>query len=164
MFRKILVIGAVVLAAGGAALAAPAGAQEYGGCNLTASDITPTAGQTVTVSGTGADAGAALTASIDGTAIGTGTASATGDYSFSATIPAGAAPGAYTVTINCGAADSGIAVLDITVVAGSTTLPRTGTDGALPMTAVALASLALGGVALAAAKVRRSTASGNISL
>ena len=157
MFRRFLLIAALVLAAGSAAVAAPAGAQNYGGCSAAVSDTTPTAGQTVTVTGTGADAAGTVTAALGSTVIGSGTADADGAFSFSATVPT-SATGSQTVSVDCGAG-AAVAGVTLTVVAAAGgTIPRTGSSSTLPMTAVALVSLALGGLALTAARKRSNAA------
>ena len=156
MFRRFLLIAALVLAAGSAAVATPAGAQNYGGCAAAVSDTTPTAGQTVTVTGTGADAAGTVTASLGSTVIGSGTADADGAFSFSATVPT-SATGTQTVSVDCGAG-AAVAGVTLTVAAAGGTIPRTGSSSTLPMTAVALVSLALGGLALTAARKRSNAA------
>lgn len=155
MFRRILLIAALVLAAGGAVHIAPAGAQNYGGCNATVSDTTPSAGQSVTVSGTGAEPDGTVTASLDGAQIGSGTASSAGAFSFSATVPSSAS-GSETLSVSC--VDSGtssVLSLTLTVGAAAGEIARTGANSTLPMTELALASLVVGGLVLGAARMRR---------
>lgn len=162
MFRRILLIASLVVAAGSVALAPPASAQDYGGCNATVSDTTPAPGQTVTVSGSGADADGTVSASISGTQVGSGTADSDGEFSFSVTIPQSVS-GTVTLSVSCGA---GAGVDSVTLTAGSATgsgnLPRTGSD-ALPMAGLAFAALAIGGLVLAASRLR-SKAVGRSSL
>lgn len=156
MFRRILVIGAAVLAAGSVALA-PASAQDgggYGGCNVTVSDTTVQPGQSVTVTGSGAAADGAVTASIDGAEVGSGTADAAGDFSFAAAIPASAS-GNETLSVSCGATRG---TDTIVLAVGSESLPATGSSSSLPMAQVAVAALALGAVALGAARLRSRSA------
>jgi hypothetical protein len=150
MIRRILLIGAMVAAAGSAALAPTAGAQNYGGCNATVSDTTPNPGQSVTVSGSGADAGATVAASIGSDPVGSGTADADGEFSFSVTIPSSAS-GAITLSVDCAGGDG---VDSVSLSVGSGTLPATGSNDTLPMTGIALGSLAVGGIALGAARLR----------
>ena len=156
MFRRMLLIAALVLAAGGVAAASPAGAQNYGGCMATVSDTTPTPGQTITVSGTGAAKSGAVTASLDSAVIGSGTADTAGEFSFSATIPT-TASGAEELTVNCGGGS--VDVLTFTVAAavtGSGNLPATGSSSTLPLVGAALAAVAIGGGVLALARRRAS--------
>jgi large repetitive protein len=150
MIRRILLIGALVAAAGSVALAPTAGAQNYGGCNATVSDTTPNPGQTVTVSGSGADADATVTASISGTEVGSGTADADGEFSFSVTVPA-TASGTVTLSVSGGANDG---FDSVTLTVGSALLPATGSNDTLPMTRIALGALAIGGLVLAASRFR----------
>lgn len=160
MFRRILLIASLVVAAGSVALAPPASAQDYGGCNATVSDTTPAPGQTVTVSGSGADADGTVSASISGTQVGSGTADGNGEFSFSATIPQSAS-GTVTLSVSCG---TGAGVDSVSLgVGGSGELPATGSSSTFPMTRLAFASLAIGGVVLAASRLR-SKAVGRTSL
>lgn len=152
MFRRILVIGAAVLAAGSVSLA-PVSAQDgggYGGCNATVSDTNVQPGQSVTVAGSGAAAAGTVTASIDGAEVGSGTADAAGDFSFAVDIPASAS-GNETLSVSCGATRGTDAIV---LGIGSDLLPETGSSSSLPMTQVAVAALALGAVALGAARLR----------
>ena len=156
MFRRMLLIAALVLAAGGVAVASPAGAQNYGGCTATVSDTTPTPGQVVTISGTGAALSGAVTASLDGAEIGAGTADTAGEFSFSATIPT-TATGSETLSVDCGGGSVDSAVLTVTAtVGGSDTLPATGSSSPLPLAGAAVAALAIGGGAIVIARRRAS--------
>jgi hypothetical protein len=177
MGRRILLITAMVLAAGSFALAPSASAQDYGGCQATVSDDTPDPGQVITVTGSGAANDGPVSASLDGTEVGSGTATGTGTFSFSATIPASAS-GTETLSINCfdGGQVLGITLTvnqpapTTTTTAGPTTtvaptttttaavaaagLPRTGSSSTLPMTTVALALVVLGSGVLATLRLR----------
>ncbi|MSO88319.1 MAG: LPXTG cell wall anchor domain-containing protein [Acidimicrobiia bacterium] len=161
MIRRLLLALAFLVAAVGVAAASPTGAatqQSYAGCVATISSETPTAGEVVTVEGTGATASGTVTASLDGKSIGYGTATDAGAFSFSATIPA-TANGDQTVDVDCG--DAVVVVLDITVGAatpGSPTLPATGSDS-LPLAGMGLAALAIGIVVLIGARLRSKSAS-----
>lgn len=154
MLRRILLIAAAVLTVGIVATA-PAGAQDgggYGGCSASVSDTTPSPGQTVTVAGSGAANGGAVSATLDGAEVGTGTADAAGDFEFTATIPA-TANGSETLEVSCGG-DRGVFPITLTVVAGSTTLPATGSSDTLPLTGMGAGALALGAAAIGAARFR----------
>lgn len=159
MLRRIVLVSAAVIAASTMSLAQASaqdgGGGNYGGCNATVSDTTPTPGQTVTVSGSGAAVDGAVTASIDDKEIGSGTADAQGDFSFDATIPA-TASGDETIEVSCGP-NRGVAVLSVTV-GGTGALPATGSDS-LPLTGVAIFALALGAGFVALARHRSQTAS-----
>lgn len=156
MFRRMLLIAALVLAAGGVVAVSPAGAQNYGGCTATVSDTTPTPGQVVTVSGTGAANGGTVTASLDDATVGTGTADSAGEFSFSATIPT-TASGSKTLDVDCGATVDSVTIT-VGAATGSGGLPETGSDS-LPLTVLALGALAIGGVVLAGARMRSKSAS-----
>ena len=159
MLRRIVLVGAAFLAAGSIAMA-PAGAQDggggnYGGCNATVSDTTPTAGQKVTVSGSGAAVSGDVSASLDDAEIGSGTADADGNFMFDATIPS-TANGTESVTVDCGPNRAAV-VLSITV-GGSGGLPATGSDS-IPLAGVAIFALALGAGFVGLARYRSQTAS-----
>ncbi len=156
MIRRLILVSACLLATTGVALSSPAGAQSYAGCVATISTNTPTAGEVVTVEGTGATANGTVTASLDGASIGSGTATDAGAFSFSATIPA-TAKGDQTVDVDCGNAVLG---LDITVGAtpGAPTLPETGSES-LPLAGMGLAALTIGVVVLMGARLRSKSAS-----
>lgn len=158
MFRRMLLIAALVLAAGGAALATPAGAQNYGGCTATVSDDTPTAGQVITVSGTGAALSGAVTASLDDAEIGAGTADAAGEFSFSATVPA-SATGEEELSVDCGGGSVDTLTLTIAAAGGSGSLPETGSNSSLPLAQAAVAAMAIGGLAVVASRRRAAKAS-----
>lgn len=163
MFRRILFIGVVVLAAGTVALS-PAAAQDggggnYGGCNASVSDTNVQPGQTVTVTGSGATVDGAVVATIGEDEVGSGTADAEGNFSFDATIPSGAS-GNQTLSVSCGP-NRGVA--DLVLGVGSDQLPATGSSSTVPMTQIALAALVVGAGALGAARLR-THASGRNSL
>lgn len=159
MLRRIVLVSAAFLAAGSISLASASaqdgGGGNYGGCNATVSDTTPTAGQTVTVSGSGATVNGDVSASIDDKEIGSGTADADGDFSFDATISA-TASGDETIEVSCGP-NRGTAVLSVTV-GGTGALPATGSDS-LPLAGVAIFALALGAGFVGLARYRSHTAS-----
>jgi LPXTG-motif cell wall-anchored protein len=160
MIRRILVLGAVACAMLAVGLAAPASAQTYQGCVATLSDTTPSPGQTITVSGTGAKAGAHVSASIGGVTIGTGTAAADGSFSFNAVVPSDAS-GTVTVTVDCNADNPNSVVEAITITVGATTtapLPVTGSSSTLPLTKLAVVLLSAGALMLVVSR-RRSTKS-----
>jgi LPXTG-motif cell wall-anchored protein len=160
MLRRILITGAVVLAAGSVSLSS-AGAQDggYGGCNATVSDTTPTPGQTVTVTGSGAAGDGAVSATLDGAVVGSGTADAAGEFTFSATVPT-TASGDETLSVSCGP-NRGVDALVLGVsVSSSDDLPRTGSSSTVPMSQAGAAALVLGAVALGGARVRRQIVQG----
>ena len=163
MIRRLILVSACLLATTGVALSSPAGAQSYAGCVATISTTTPTAGQTVTIKGTGAQASTAITASIaknsdiGDSVIGTSTSDAAGAFSISAIIPK-TASGASTVYVGCGGTD--VATIGITVGAApaAPTLPATGSDS-FPLAGVGIAALAIGSLVLVGARLRSKSAS-----
>ncbi|MDQ6698341.1 MAG: hypothetical protein M3Z46_12875 [Actinomycetota bacterium] len=149
----------------------------YQGCQAFVSDVTVVPGQTITVSGSGADAGDTVTAALERT-IGTGVADHNGNFSFSGTIPSTAAAGSQALTVACGP-DGGIGTISITIGradagsgpittsgaapgggqapghVGNGSLPRTGAGNVIPLIKLGVALIALGAVALAVARRRR---------
>lgn len=141
--------------------AEPAHAQQYQGCQATVSDVTVMGGQTITVTGSGADSGAGVTADLT-TTIGRGTADANGNFSFPATIPADFAPGTYTLTVDC--ANGGVTEITITVgepTPGTGTIPKTGSDSTIPTTKIGIGFVAAGGLVLAVSRRRRWASAGS---
>jgi hypothetical protein len=164
MIRRILVLGAVACAMLAVGLTAPAGAQAgYQGCVATFSDTTPSPGQTITISGTGATPNHTVTASIGGVVIGSGTADAGGAFSFSATIPADVT-GTVTLSVDCNAENPNSVVEGITITVGAAgggggaPLPVTGSSSTLPLAKLAVVLLSAGALMLVVSR-RRSTKS-----
>lgn len=141
---------------------APAAAGDnYGGCSATVSDPTPSAGDVVTITGSGAADGGEVTATLDGDEVGSGTADAEGDFSFDATIPDDAS-GSETLSVSCGAG-RGTFPLTVSVLGSGATaadggdeLPRTGSSSK-DMTLTALGTIAGGAALVALARRRAST-------
>lgn len=184
MIRRSACLALLVCGAIWVQWVAPAGAQtpspnsNYQGCQAFVSDVTVVPGQTVTISGSGANSGDVVAVQLSGTPgnIGSGTADATGNFSFPVTIPDAIAPGVHTFSVPCGP-DGGVASLTITVSGpgtgpgttsgggvgngsattsvGSGSLPRTGTDNVIPLVKLGIAFVALGGLILAATRRRR---------
>jgi LPXTG-motif cell wall-anchored protein len=161
MLRRVLLTAAAVVTVSGV-WAAPAGAGgNYGGCSATVSDSTPSAGQLVTVSGSGASDGGSVSATLDEEQIGTGTADSQGDFSFEATIPSDAS-GTETLAVSCGTGN-GVFPLTITVAGAEESsdaadLPSTGSSSTVPMALVGLGALAGGTVLVGVARKRSHTA------
>lgn len=151
MIRRILLIAAAILAIGAMSMTSASAGGNYGGCSATVSDTTPEPGQAITVSGSGAADGGSVSASIGTTEVGTGTADAAGDFTFEATVPS-STTGTATLDVSCGA-NRGTFPITLTVVAGSTTLPATGTSSTVPLTAIALGALTVGALVLGGARL-----------
>ena len=119
------------------------------------SDTTPDPGQTITVSGTGCAPGSNVNFLFDGQPNGGTTADGTGNFSGSLTVPSDASSGTHTVTAQCGAQ---VLAFEITVnpaVVAAPAIPRTGSSSTIPLTSVALALLAVGGLFVLFARRRR---------
>ncbi len=147
-----LLAAVLLTAAGWVALAGPAGAQAYGGCQATASSTNVSPGQTITVSGSGAQNNGTVVATIGGTQVGSGTADANGNFNFSASIPQSAS-GTVAMSVDCGGGAVASITLTVAVPATTTTtttatLSRTGAAHTASLTAVAVVMLAAGGLAL----------------
>jgi len=108
--RVFLLVAVLAMLGSWFVLPGPAHGQSYGGCQATVSSTDVSAGQTITVTGSGAVADGTVTASIDGSEVGSGTADGAGNFSFAATIP-DTASGSETLSVDCG----GGAVEDITL-------------------------------------------------
>ncbi|HUF84027.1 MAG TPA: hypothetical protein VMQ81_05475, partial [Acidimicrobiia bacterium] len=86
----------------------------------------------------------------------TGTADANGNLSFPATIPAGLAPGTYTLTVSCG--NGGVARMTIEVGltdASGGPVAETGSNTTIPFTRLGIAAIAAGGLILAVSRRHR---------
>ena len=154
MLRRILLAAAAVVTVGAVSMA-PAGAGgNYGGCSATVSDTTPSAGQVVTVTGSGAADNGPVTATFGDAEVGTGTADAQGNFEFDATIPSDAS-GEGSLEVDCGTGVFPI-VLSITGAPGS--IPRTGSSNTTPMVAIGLGAVAAGAVLVGVARKRSRTA------
>jgi len=154
MNRLLIVLFVLALADVATGPAAPAHAQQYQGCQATVSDVTVAPGQTITVTGSGADPGDTVTAAINST-IGSGDADANGNFSFPATVPADLSPGTYTLTVRCGDGATDI-IIEVGLIPVSTgPVPRTGSNSPLPFAKLGIALIAAGGLALAVSRRRR---------
>lgn len=188
MVRRFAVRALLLCAPASLLFVVSAGAQtpspnsNYQGCQAFLSDVSVRPGQTITISGSGANPGDTVTATIAGSVgtLGTGTGDATGNFSFPGTIPATAAPGAHAVTVACGP-NGGVANITVTVGtagsgsgpvttvgagagngqgsgsggAGNGALPRTGADRLIPLVKLGVVLVAAGGLILAASRRRR---------
>jgi LPXTG-motif cell wall-anchored protein len=153
MLRRILLAAAAVVTAGAVSMA-PAGAGgNYGGCSATVSDTTPSAGQVVTVTGSGAADGGAVSASFGDVEIGTGTADAQGNFEFEATIPSDAS-GEGSLAVDCGV---GVFPITLQVAGAPGSIPRTGSSSTTPMVAIGLGAVATGAVLVGVARKRART-------
>jgi hypothetical protein len=162
MFRGISRTLALLLAAAGILLlgTAPAMAgeqEEYPptDCSVTVDDDTPSAGDTITVSGENWPAGATVTIFVGGVEAGTATAGDDGTWSAQITVPETA--GDYEVTANgCGATQN---VLGTTISVGAApqALPATGSSSTEPLVRTGAVLIAAGAVLVYAVR-RRSQA------
>ena len=158
--RVIVLIGTVFAAL--LALAVPASAQGTGSGNATVggSDVTLDPGQTITVSGSGCGPNVSVDFFIDGAPAGGTTADQNGNFSGPMTAPNDLTPGTHHVTAVCGAEVLSFEItrnLDssATGTGAAPPLARTGSSSTVPLTSVALALLAAGGLILLFARSRR---------
>ena len=157
----------------------PAGAQTSSGscstagtqyppqdCTVVANDTEVRPGEPITLSGR-CPAGATSVSFrlVPGdTDLGTAQPAADGSYTKQVTIPSGTGPGSYEIQARCeGVLGNGVVrSVAITVVAAaaqqSATLPRTGSDVTMPLTAAGIGLIALGGLAVVAVRRRRAAA------
>lgn len=182
MLKRSMLIAAA-MAAALVVGAAPAGAQEYPPANdyLTIDDVTPTPGQTVTItSGTYVEGGTVtVTITSEPTQLGVATVDANGAVTLKAAIPAALELGTHTITAAGTSPDGPLSQsITITVVAageagGSTieagaategggaaggSLPQTGSNSTMPLARAAALLLAIGGVLTLATRRRRAMA------
>lgn len=176
MVRRSIAFAAAALVAV-LGLATAAQAQEYPPApdSLTVSDSTVVAGASVTATAQVCAPGETVTFSFDGTVVGTAEANASGVATLTFAIPAGTAPGSYTLTATCGGqtlsntitVEAGQGTGTVTTPAavtpvgtggtgGATALPRTGSDGAGTMARIGVVLVAAGGLALVLSRRRSS--------
>ena len=133
-------------------LATTASAQSGYNSGVLGSDTTkPAPGQTITISGSNCPPGGAVDFAVDGSPAGGTTADGSGN--FSGTVKAPSSPGSHTVTAACGAQ---VLSLEIEVQQpAAAAIPRTGSSSTLPLTSIALALLAVGGLFVLVSRRRR---------
>ncbi len=161
--------------------ALPASAQtpnsNYQGCQAFLSQVTLTQGQSITISGSGANAGDTVRAAL-GQTIGTGLADHNGNFSFPGTIPSTTSPGSHGLTVTCGPV-GGSSTVSVTIAVtgagngpvtttgpglatgpatggvGHGSLPRTGAGNVFPLVKLGVALIAVGALGLAVSRRRR---------
>lgn len=154
MARRSAFLAVLTFAVGALLLAEPGSAQtpnsNYQGCQAFASDTTVVGGQTITVTGTGANPGDTVTAMIGPDTVGTGVADGNGNFSFPGTVLVTPSPDVSTLTVTCGPS-GGAASITI-----SAEVPRSGTGplattgaNTLPLAKLGVALVAAGGLVLA---------------
>jgi len=160
MVKKILVLAAgLVVAMAGPALAGDGYADED---SATVSDTTVEPGQPVTVSAGTFCAGCPVTFTLFSApvALGTVDANANGVATLTFTVPENTTPGTHTIEASGTGADGQPLTVTTTITvlgaAGAGNLPTTGNDGTAPMTKVALAAIAGGGLLVILANRRHS--------
>lgn len=163
MVRKLFLIAAGFLLF----TAAPAAAQYGPTVSASASTVAP--GGTVTISGEGFPPNTEGTVTLDGQVLASFVTDGSGAFSVQVTIPAGLAPGSYTLVATAGGTSSSTTIQVAAgggttgVVGGGTTtaaggLPRTGADDGLStMALIGAGLLVVGGLAFVGAR-RRSAA------
>lgn len=143
-----MIMSAVLFAAG------TANAQ-YNQPSIGADDTTPNAGQTIHVTGSGCVAGEDVAFAFDGTPAGGAVADANGDFAGDVTVPSNATPGAHTITATCGTLVQSLEITVNPAPVAAAAIPRTGSSSTIPLTSVALALLAVGGLFVLFARRRR---------
>jgi len=151
VLAAMMVMAAVLLPA----TAAYAGYDTPG--TVTVDDSTTTPGQTVTISGTNCVPGQTVTISLNGTTLATAVTKDDGTFSATFNVPAGTAPGSYTVD----AAGCTTEVLGVTITVGAAAvpaaaaLPQTGASNTEPLVRTGVVLIAVGGLVVFAVRKRR---------
>lgn len=163
MIRRALLLAITLLVA----LAAPAFAQSYTeGVTTDRASVTP--GGQLGVSACCFPPGSTVTFSVGGAVLGIGIANADGVASGTFTVPSNVAAGAATVTASATAPDGTVITQTGALEVGSTSattamisgLPVTGSSSSLPLTALAAALVAVGGLAVLAGRRHHEESSG----
>ncbi|MGH9085537.1 MAG: LPXTG cell wall anchor domain-containing protein [Acidimicrobiales bacterium] len=157
MLKKILVLAAGLLLLGATA----AGAQQYppAGNTVTADDTTVAPGEPITLSAQKFQGSVTFTLFSAPVVLGTATANSAGVATITATIPSNTTPGTHRVEATGTGLDGQplTVVLTITVTgAAGSGLPTTGSGSTTPLTQLAVAALAGGGLLVLLANRRRS--------
>lgn len=158
MIKKVLALTAVLLFA----TAGAAQAQTYppAGNGITANDTTVAAGDPITLTAQTFQAGASVTFTLFSVpeVLGTATANSSGVATLTTTIPAGTTSGSHTIkATGIGANGQALTVaLSITVGAGTSGIPVTGSSNTVPMSQIAIGAIAAGGLLVLLANKRRS--------
>jgi LPXTG-motif cell wall-anchored protein len=159
MLKKVVALVAMVLLVGATA----AGAQEYppAGDTVTVSDTTVEPGEPITVNAQVYQPSSTVTFTFfsEPVMLGTDTANGSGVASLTATIPANATPGTHRIDATGTGADGQPLTVSVNVtVLGATAgsnLPTTGSGSTAPLTQMAVAALAGGGLLVLLANRRR---------
>jgi hypothetical protein len=164
MVKRLFVLAGVLLLG----MTGVASAQDYPpqGNDVAVSDGSVEGGQSITVSAQIFQPGTPVSFTLFSAPVvlGTATADANGVATLTATIPAGVAPGTHTIEASGTGANGqpltvtqSITVADASTGAGSN-LPSTGSSSTIPMSRVALAGIAGGGLLVLLANRRRTSA------
>lgn len=156
MLKKVLLLAAVALVA----LPTTAAAQDYapGGNTITADDTTVAPGEAIVLGIQICQPSTSATFELDSTtSLGSATAGSNGRATLTATIPSTTSAGTHTIEGSCMGSNGQplVQVLSITVGAGGSGIPVTGSSSTLPMTQLAIAAIAGGGLLVLVANRRR---------
>ena len=161
MLKKLLLLAAVLIVA----MAGPAGAGDgYSDEDaLVLSDSTVAPGGPLTLTAKVCEPAATATFTLGGSQLGTAAANQAGEATLSTTVPSNLAAGTYPVQSSCLGPDGQTLVLNSTLTVtgaagagtGSGDLPTTGSSSTTPMTQIAVAALAAGGLLVLVANKRR---------
>jgi LPXTG-motif cell wall-anchored protein len=162
MLKKILLLSAALLfVSAGTAAAQDAYPPPASQDSIEANDTTVAPGESMVLGIQVCAPGATASFVLDNsTALGSGTANSAGRAEATVTIPSNTQPGTHTITGSCPDPEGGTLtqVLSFTVTApgqAGGALPTTGSDSTFPMTQVALAAIAGGGLLVLLANKRR---------
>jgi alpha-L-fucosidase len=167
MLRQISRIAAViagVLAVALVVTVSPAHAGEVDDypapdCSVSVDDDSPTAGDTITITGENWPPGSTVTIVVGGAEVGTTTAGDDGTWEFEYTIPSDAEAGTYEVSAT-GCEGANVGGTTITVGAAPAALPRTGSSSTEPLVRTGAVLIAAGAVLVYAVRRRHQAAAG----
>jgi len=159
MLKKALLLSAALLFTTAGTAAAQDAYPPAGGDSITANDTTVAPGDAMVLGIQVCNPASTATFVLDGSStLGTGTANSSGVAQATVTIPSSTSAGSHTITGSCpDGAGTLTQVLSFTVTGASGgNLPTTGSGSTTPMTQVALAAIAGGGLLVLLANKRRS--------
>lgn len=159
MLKKILLLTAALLFVSAGTATAQDGEYPPAEDEIVADDTTVAPGETMVLGIQVCNPGSTASFTLDNsTALGSGTASSSGRAEATVTIPSSTSPGTHTITGSCADPEGGTLtqVLSFTVTApGGGGLPATGSGSTTPMTQIAIAAIAGGGLLVLLANKRR---------
>lgn len=158
MVKRVLALAAVALFATAGVARAQDPSYPTPGNSLTADDTTVAPGESMVLGVQICQPGSSATFRLESAVLGTATANSSGVATLTATIPSNTSPGSHTIEATCTGTNGQplTQVLSFTVTGGATGgLPTTGSANTTPMTQVAIAAIAAGGLLVLLANKRR---------